>query len=293
MQGQDLNKYIAKFEELIQHAQYDINSPQTIDMFTRRLPTTLYEIISQHDNPRTFEQWRTAVLKRQRLWFHMNARCNLDKFKSTPSQKTGGQRPFFAPSRHLDAMDVDQTCALLADIEADPARKGTQWKADRERWNQNRWGGRGGSPMRPRGGFLQCSAHFNFDNVQCYKCQHMGHIAHQCPQHPWNQPSGSRAHATYNYHEQEEPIQVAWTMAGRMPENRADEYLWKMADEDDVVKDELIKKLWLREDFGSDWTQQPGWELYVVTLYTLCTINLCESQYWSVQVTSWLTNWSW
>ena len=34
MQGQDLDGYIAHFEELVQHAEYDINGPQTIDMFT-------------------------------------------------------------------------------------------------------------------------------------------------------------------------------------------------------------------------------------------------------------------
>ena len=56
MQGQDLDKYIAKFEELIRHAQYNINGPQTINMFTRGLPMTLCETIFQHDNPRTFEQ---------------------------------------------------------------------------------------------------------------------------------------------------------------------------------------------------------------------------------------------
>ena len=71
----------------------------------------------------------------------------------------------------------------------------------------------------------------------------MGHIAHQCPQHPWNQPSGSRAHATHNYYKQEEPIQVAQVVAGHTSENRADEYLQKMTDEDDMIKDELIKKL--------------------------------------------------
>ena len=91
MQGQDLNGYIAKFEELVQHAQYNINGLQTINMFTRGLPITHYETIFQHDNPRTFEQWRTAALKRQGLWFHMNARRNLDKFKLTPSWKAGGQ----------------------------------------------------------------------------------------------------------------------------------------------------------------------------------------------------------
>ena len=97
MQGQDIDKYIARFEELVQHTQYDINGPQTIDMFTRGLPTTLYKTIFQHDNPRTFEQWRTMALKRQGLWFHMNRRRNLDKFKSTPSQRTGGQQPFSHP----------------------------------------------------------------------------------------------------------------------------------------------------------------------------------------------------
>ena len=79
----------------------------------------------------------------------------------------------------------------------------------------------------------------------------MGHIAHQCPQHPWNQPSGSRARAVHDYYEQEEPIQVARTVAGQTLENRADKYLQKMADEDDMVKDKLIKKLQLGEDFES------------------------------------------
>ena len=97
--------------------------------------------------------------------------------------------------------------------------------------------------MRPRGRFLQHGARSNFDNVQFYKCQQMGHIACQCPQHPWNQSSGSRAHATHDYYEQEEPIQAAWMVAECTPGNRANEYLGKMADEDNTVKDELIKKL--------------------------------------------------
>ena len=56
MQGQDLDKYITKFEELVRRAQYNINGPQTINMFTRGLPTTLYETIFQYDNPRMFKQ---------------------------------------------------------------------------------------------------------------------------------------------------------------------------------------------------------------------------------------------
>ena len=80
-------------------------------MFTRGLPTTLYETIFQHNNPRTFEQWQMAAFKRQGLWFHMNARRNLDTFKSILSQRAEGQRPFFTPSRHPDTIDMDQTHA--------------------------------------------------------------------------------------------------------------------------------------------------------------------------------------
>ena len=60
---------------------------------------------------------------------------------------------------------------------------------------------------------------------------------------PTSLSSGSRAHAIHDYYEQEEPIQVARTVAERTPGNRANEYLGKMADEDNTVKDELIKKL--------------------------------------------------
>src|SRR5258708_2916377 len=34
MQGQDIDGYIAQFEELVRHTQYNINAPQTINMFT-------------------------------------------------------------------------------------------------------------------------------------------------------------------------------------------------------------------------------------------------------------------
>lgn len=133
MQEKDIDGYIATFEELVRHAQYDINSPQTIDMFTRGLPTSLYKTIYQHDQPETFEEWRRATIKRQGIWFHMNARKALDKFKSFP-QKSSGARPFFAPARHPEAMDVDRTRARLALMDPSPEemQKGVknQWRKD-------------------------------------------------------------------------------------------------------------------------------------------------------------------
>ena len=114
MQGQDLDGYIAHFEELVQHAEYNINSPQTIDMFTRGLPTSLYETIYQNNQPGTFEQWRRAALRQQEHWYHLNARKNLDKFKTPTQPCTTGPQLFFAPACHPDAMDVDRTWACLA-----------------------------------------------------------------------------------------------------------------------------------------------------------------------------------
>ena len=152
MQGQDLNGYIAHFEELVHHAEYDINGPQTIDMFTRGLPTSLYKTIYQHDQPETFEQWRKAALKRQGHWFHMNARKNLDKFKNSNLPRSAGPRPFFAPARHPDAMDIDWTTqARLATAEDYlPGGYRTQWAQweQKEQSQSSNQGGRG-APMRP------------------------------------------------------------------------------------------------------------------------------------------------
>ena len=162
MQGQDLNGYIAHFEELVWHVEYDINGPQTIDMFTRGLPMSLYETIYQHDQPKTFKQWRRSALKRQGHWYHMNARKNLDKFKTT-TPCTSGPWPFFAPARHPDAMDVNRTRAHLVTTEDHkPGGYCRQW--DQPQGQR----GKGGPPMRPWGGFLQWGACPNFDNFQCY-----------------------------------------------------------------------------------------------------------------------------
>ena len=152
MQGQDLDGYIAHFEELVRHAEYNINGPQTIDMFTRGLPTSLYETIYQHDQPETFEQWRRAALRRQGHWYHLNARKNLDKFKTSSQPRTTGPRPFFAPACHPDAMDIDRTRACLATTEDhEPGGYRAQWTQPQGQNSR----GRGGPPIRPRGGFLQ------------------------------------------------------------------------------------------------------------------------------------------
>ena len=106
MDPQDPDRYIAKFEELVQHAGYNINDPLTIGHYTKGLPRGLYETIYQFDNPQTFEAWREATLRRQSQWFHMEARRNLDKFQNPSKRPNFSQRAFQLPGRHPDAMDT-------------------------------------------------------------------------------------------------------------------------------------------------------------------------------------------
>src|ERR1700732_4341789 len=71
-------------------------------------------------------------------------------------------------------------------------------------------------------------------------CRQQGHIARYCPQHRWNQPSGSKTRFTqaHDYYEQEEPIQVARAVADtRNPQQKAQDWLNGVAGESDEVKD--------------------------------------------------------
>lgn len=90
MDPQNPDWYIAQFKELVCHAGYNINNPLTIGHFTNGLPQELYEKIYRFDNPTMFKEWRTAVLRRQGQWFHMEACQDLDKFKNTPPHPAFG-----------------------------------------------------------------------------------------------------------------------------------------------------------------------------------------------------------
>ena len=93
----------------------------------------------------------------------------------------------------------------------------------------------------------------NWDNFQCYCCQQKGHILCYCPQNPRNNqphPQQGRRTQTNNYYKQEEPIQVAHAIVENCtPQECAHEILGYMANQDEAVKDELIKELWNGGDF--------------------------------------------
>ena len=63
MKGEDMDNYVAKFECLAQHAGYDLNNIQTLDLFTAGLPNALYQKVYKLNNPQTYAQWKHHALE--------------------------------------------------------------------------------------------------------------------------------------------------------------------------------------------------------------------------------------
>jgi len=62
MKGEDIDSYMAEFKEAVRMAEYRFDVPQTIETFTKGLPTGLYQKILKYDRPRSYEQWKQAAI---------------------------------------------------------------------------------------------------------------------------------------------------------------------------------------------------------------------------------------
>ena len=57
MKDGNIDKYISKFDLLVDQAGYRADDPQTLKKFINGLPASLYEMIYQLDNPQTYKGW--------------------------------------------------------------------------------------------------------------------------------------------------------------------------------------------------------------------------------------------
>ncbi len=176
MKGEDINNYIAEFEELVRMAGYRFDIPQTIETFTEGLPTGLYQKVLKFNRPHTYEQWKQVAIDQQQTYIHMKARLQAHQGNTTPRQNRSG----WAPRGQLtdpNAMDMSarRTHGRIAGSEeVDPHTM------------------RGGFIPRgrytPQGGFIQGQRRMsNLSEVECYTCHKKGHLSRNCPQHTWNQ----------------------------------------------------------------------------------------------------------
>jgi hypothetical protein len=83
MQQGDLDGLITKFETLVRHANYNVNQPLVLCIFTDALPHAMYEFIFKNIQPRNYKGWCEAAIQQQKMFIHMKSR--LEGFRSKPA----------------------------------------------------------------------------------------------------------------------------------------------------------------------------------------------------------------
>jgi len=247
MKGEDIDTYIVEIEELIRLAEYRFDVPQTIETFTDRLPTGLYQKILELDRPRSYEQWKQAAINCQQDYIHMKARLKAHCGGVTTSCPQG-----WMPQRMLTDPNAMDTLAgrtrgrVTGSEEINPATMP-----------------RGG--YVPQGGFIQRGQGRTRDlcEVECYTCHKKGHLSRNCPQHTWNksnnngsrnwtprQSQGREAVVDNRSVCDEEPLTIVRSNA-QTPQQQANSWLRGVAAAGEDVQELVMRDLVGREDFQS------------------------------------------
>ena len=245
MERGDIDGYIAKFEQAVRQAGLDVRERLVVDKFADGLPNEMYEYIYDKYNPHTYEQWRAAAIERQKKWIHIKGRLNAFKTTSTPRTGNTGWQGVQAAPRNPYAMDTSpgRTRARIAEVE-DASPGGNQ--------NPNKFKTQQREGQR------------NNREVICYNCQKAGHIARDCRQRQqqryqqgprqWGAPrqwGGQRQgpSRTRRAEEDEDNVQVARQIVDdRTKEQKAQDWLTGVANEDDDIKDMVMQELWKKNE---------------------------------------------
>jgi hypothetical protein len=83
MQQGDLDELITRFEQLVQHTNYDVNQPLILHIFIDALPHAMYEFIFKNIQPCTYKGWCNTAIQQQKMFIHMKSR--LKKFRHIPN----------------------------------------------------------------------------------------------------------------------------------------------------------------------------------------------------------------
>jgi len=253
MKEGDIDSYVATFERLARQADYNLDAPQTLDLFTAGLPKALFTKVYEQYEPTTFEAWKQAAMKKQQQYMHLQARLNSLK---TPTPKTTPRPNQWGPSqsgwapRNLphhqnpNAMDTSADRTRARGAEADDTQGRLAGAEYIVGFNQRRspYPPRGGPGGRGRGRGPPRDAR----EVICYTCQQKGHFSRDCPQHRNNAQSSSSRKSETDYYAQEPRVTAR---AAVTPQQQAQDWLQGVAGAPDEVKDLVLQELWGKEGF--------------------------------------------
>jgi hypothetical protein len=230
-----IDEYVAEFDTLIAQAGYKADDAQTLEKFISGLPASLYETIYQLDDPKTYEAWRRAAIKRQEKWLHMQSikqgRKTLDSFRQASGSRNINLNRFLAPPpQDPNTMDTSARTRvhgrlLLTD---DPP----EYKEDTK------------PPFKPREGY-HCAQQErrgggSLSKVKCYNCDKMGHFSHDCRaprrEHQWRSERRQGQSWGQQARDEEELLEPE-------PRDKADSWLRAVAKEDDEVKNMILRDL--------------------------------------------------
>ena len=233
MKGEELDDYISHFEALVRHAGLAINNQLVVDIFTAGLPYNMYKELYNIQPPLVmYEEWRAAAIEQQKWFIHLKGRQEgfkqrLEKFKAPRNTQQSKRTPFGAPKYEPMDTSPGRTRARLA--EAEDFLPGG-----------NRWGQAVANPKR---------AQNDIREVVCFNCNKKGHIARNCPQkqqrpcpqrqwQPRSGPSRTRQATTEETHKQ-----VRAVCDDHTPEQRAQDWLSNIANEQDDVKELVMQQV--------------------------------------------------
>ena len=233
MKGEELDDYISHFEALVRHAGLAINDQLVVDIFTAGLPYNMYKELYNIQPPLVmYEDWRTAAIEQQKRFIHLKGRQEgfkqrLEKFKAPRNPQQPRRAPFGAPTHEPMDTSPGRTRARLA--EAEDFKPGGY-----------RWGQAAANPKR---------AQNDIREVICFNCDEKGHIARNCPQkrqrprqrrqwQPRPGPSRNRQTEVEASHEH-----VRAVCDDRTPEQRAQDWLSNIANEQDDVKELVMQQV--------------------------------------------------